>query len=111
MNKVKIGTALGMLQKNKTVKERAEKYVGRIKKSLDISKIQSLEEKIERLYDKIFDLENFSLETNLNKGMEQLTKEDCEKRFSEIIDLSFEKALLERELEIKKEVFISLFGE
>lgn len=102
--------ALTLLRTNKTVNERAEKYTERIRKSLSLKIIDSLKEKIEKIDDKIFDLENFSLETNLNKGMKQLTKEDCEARFEEIIDLSFNKKVLELELAAKQEAFDAYFG-
>lgn len=99
-----------LLSSVKPVNERAEKYAERIKKSLSIKIIDGLQERIEKLDDKIFDLENFSLETDLNKGMKQLTKEDCEKRFEQIIELKFEKFLLDRELLVKKSAFDELFN-
>lgn len=99
-----------LLASMKSVAERADKYADRIKKSLSISIIDNLQERIEKIDDKIFDLENFALETNLNKGMVQLTKEDCEKRFASIIDLKFEQSLLQAELDAKKVAFDELFN-
>lgn len=103
--------ALELLTSNKTVKERAVVYSDRIKTTLNNKIIVSLEEKIENIEDKIFDLENFSLETNVNKGLKQLTKEDCQERFEQIIELSYEKDLLQAELDSKKATFIAYFGE
>lgn len=99
-----------LLASVKSVTERADKYADRIKKSLSISIIDNLQERIEKIDDKIFDLENFALETNLNKGMVQLTKEDCEKRFAQIIELKFEQSLLQAELNAKKAAFDELFN-
>ena len=101
--------ALTLLETNKTVKERAGKYVERIKKSISLEVIDTLKEKIEKIDDQIFDLENFSLETNLNKGLKQLTKEDCENRFKEIINLEYKKKLLSLELEAKTQAFNKYF--
>ena len=99
-----------LLASTKSVADRAATYAERIKKSLSIYIIDNLQERIEKIDDKIFDLENFALETNLNKGMVQLTKEDCEKRFANIIDLKFEQSLLQAELKAKKAAFDELFN-
>ena len=40
-----------------------------------------------------------------------MTKEDCEKRFEEIIELTYAKDMLELELESKTECFNDLFTE
>lgn len=102
--------ALDLLKTNKTVAERAEKYVSRIGESLKIKMIVPLKEQIAKIEDEIFDLENFSLDTNLNKGLKQMTKEDCEQRFETIIQKTFEKEILELELRTKTEKFEELFG-
>ena len=57
--------ALKLLKKNRTTEERAEKYTERIKSSLTIKIITNLEEKIEKIADNIYDLENFNLSTVL----------------------------------------------
>lgn len=101
--------ALKLLKKNRTTEERAEKYVERIKNSLNIRIITNLTERIEKIADDIYDLENFNLSTDLNKGEIQLTKEECEDRFIQIIDLNYTKKLLELELKAKKEIFTHYF--
>ena len=101
--------ALKLLKKNRTTEERAEKYTERIKSSLTIKIINNLEERIEKIADNIYDLENFNLSTDLNKGGNQLTKEECEDRFIKIIDLNYTKKLLELELKVKKEIFTHYF--
>lgn len=103
--------ALDLLQQSKSIKERAVKYAQRIAKSLELSLINTLEEEIEKMEDKIFDLENFTLDTNLNKGVKEMTKEDCETRFKEIIELNYKIDLKKAELASKKKSFDSLFGE
>ena len=101
--------ALKLLKKNRTTEERAEKYVERIKNSLNIKIITNLTERIEKIADNIYDLENFNLSTDLNKGEIQLTKEECEDRFIKIIELNYTKKLLELELKAKKEIFTHYF--
>lgn len=101
--------ALKLLKKNRTTEERAEKYVERIKNSLSIKIITNLTERIEKIADNIYDLENFNLSTDLNKGEIQLTKEECEDRFIKIIELNYTKKLLELELKAKKEIFTHYF--
>ena len=103
--------ALDLLKQAKSVEQRADKYSVRIKTSLEIEMIQPLKEKIEKIEDKIFDLENFSLDTNLNKGQKLMTKEDYEDRFREIINLSYEKEMVSLELKAKEKAFNNLFGE
>ncbi len=102
--------ALALLKKSKSTTERASKYASRIAQSLRVDKIIPLEEEIEKIDDKIFDLQDFSLETDLNAGMKKLTKEDCEKRFGEIIDLQVKKTVLELKLKATQEAYDELFG-
>lgn len=106
---VKKSRAHELLATVKSIGERAATYAERIKKSLQLSMILPLEEEIEGIDDEIFDLESFTLETDLNKGMKQLTKEDCEERFSKIIELRYKKKLKVLELEVKREAFEDLF--
>ena len=101
--------AFALLLSNKSVAERATKYVDRIKKSLELKIINTLEEEIETMEDQVFDLENFNLDTNLNKGQKEMTKEDCESRFESIINLRYKIDLKKAELKSKKAAFNALF--
>lgn len=103
--------ALDLLKTAKSVEARADKYAARIKSSLNIEMILPLKEKIEKIDDEIFDLENFSLDTNLNKGQKLMTKEDCEERFRKIINLNYQKEMLTLELKAKEKAFNTLFEE
>ena len=103
--------ALSFLKKSKTVKARAEQYAPRISQSLKIKMLVPLEEEINKITDKIFDLEDFSLSTDHNKGQQRMTIEDCQARFEEIINLTYRKEALILELEVKQEAFDNLFGE
>lgn len=102
--------ALSLMLGSKTTKERASNYFSRIKEGLYHSKIKSFEERINKKKDEIFDLENISLETNKNKGIKEFTKEELEKRFSDIIDLRAEITIDELELKSMKAAFEDYFG-
>ena len=97
--------AESLLLSGQKVSERASKYAERVAKSLELKLITSLEEEIEEKNDKILDLENFSLETDLNKGIKPLTKEEVEANFKTIIELTFERDLLEAKLNSYKKAY------
>ena len=80
--------AITLLKQNKTVTERAEQYAQSIKRNLQRDIIDTLVSKKESIEDKIFDLGNFNLVTNLNAAQKQMTKEDCEARLKQLIDLA-----------------------
>lgn len=104
MNKAEI-----LLNKSKSVIERASKYSKRVAKSLEIKMIDSLKENIEKYDDQIFDLENFSLKTDINKGREALTKEEIEERFEKIINLHYERDLTVAKLKSIENAFNKYF--
>ena len=103
--------AKDLLKKNTSVEVRVEEFVVSLKRDLLRDIIEPLEVKIEKINDKIFDLKDFSVETNVNKGRAAITREGAKARFTEIIELEYEKTLLERELEIKKVSYDSYFLE
>lgn len=103
--------ALSLLKKRKSVTERSEQYADRIAKSLELSLINPIKENIEKIDDRIFDLENFSLETDLNAGLQQLTKEKAEERFKQIIELHYEKDLLTAQLNSYQNAYDKYFVE
>ena len=102
--------ALEILEKNQSTKERASEYLKSIKRNLQKKVIDSLEEKIEAIEDKIYGLLDMSLNTDLNKGVKTVTRDQAEARFSEVIELEYELELLNRELEIKRKSFDNYFS-
>jgi len=103
--------ALDLLKTNKTVSERAEQYATSMKRNIQKNVIDVLISKKERYEDDLFELTNFTLDTNINQGMNQMTKEDCEKRFTKIIEIGYNLELLTRELDIKQAIFDIYFSE
>ena len=101
--------AFNLLDGAKSVSARASQYASRIKKSIELKIINALEEEIGALNDKIFDLEDFSLETDKNRGVEKITKEAAEQRFTDIINIKFEIDMKKAELKSKKKSFNELF--
>ena len=102
--------ALTLLESNKSVKEIAGSYLSSIKRNLQASVIDNLKTKIDTLTDRRFSLQNFNLTTNLNNGVVAMSREECEKRFKDLIDLEYELSLTEMELKIKTKSFNEYFG-
>ena len=103
--------ALDLLKKNTTSADRANNYITPIKRNIQTNVIDVLIASQEALMDKIQDLKDFSLSTDLNAGVKQLSREDCEKRFTQIINLECEYKLQEAILEIKQASFDKYFLE
>ena len=102
--------ALELLKANKSVSERAENYVIASKRNIQRDVIDSLVSKVESIEDELFELTNFNLETNINAGVTQMTKESVETRFKKIIDLEYKLQLISMELKVKQESFNKYFG-
>ena len=102
--------AIDLLKSNKSVSERAESYLVSIERDLKRDVIDALQVRKEKIEDSLFELKDFTLETDVNKGNVRMTKEDCKRRFEKIIDLEFELTLVEQELKIKSESFDKYFG-
>ena len=106
LEKTKAEKLLGTV---KTSNEKVAAYFPRIKRSLWI-KLTNFKENLEKLSDEITDLENFTLDTNLNKATVAMTMEEYEKRFINILDKKFEYELLKAEYDSKKKTFEEYFG-
>jgi archaellum component FlaC len=102
--------ALELLKTNTGVAERAENYVSSVKRNIQRDVIDALTAKKEKIDDELFELKNFSLETDANKGVIEMKREDVEKRFRKIIDLEYELKLVTLELTAKQESFEKYFG-
>ncbi len=102
--------ALELLKTNKSVSERAENYIISVKRNLQRDVIDSLVQKKESMEDELFELTNFSLETDVNRGFQAMTKESVEARFKKVIDLEYRLKLVELELKTKQESFDKYFA-
>jgi hypothetical protein len=111
MTKSKSTKALDLLKSNKTVSERAENYITSVKRNIQRDVIDSLTAKKEAMEDELFELTNFNLETDMNKGYQQMTKESVESRFKKIIDLEYKLKLTDLELSAKQASFDKYFGD
>lgn len=103
--------ALSLMKKNKSVSERAQAYFESVKRNIQRDVIDKLVSRKEELEDRLFELTNFTLDTNLNAGLRQMTKDDCEKRFKEIIETEYQLQLTELELKAKQASFGKYFTE
>jgi hypothetical protein len=110
-NKAKTSKALDLLKSNKTVSERAENYIVSVKRNIQRDVIDAITAKKEAMEDELFELTNFNLETDMNKGFQAMTKESVESRFKKIIDLEYKLKLTNLELTAKQESFDKYFGD
>ena len=102
--------ALDLLKSNKSVSERAENYIISVKRNLQRDIIDALVQKKEAMEDELFELTNFTLETNINNGVQAMTKETIEARFKKVIDLEYKLKLTNLELVTKQESFDKYFA-
>jgi hypothetical protein len=101
--------ALQLLKANLSVEQRAENFINSVKRNLQ-KKLDSLTEEKEKIEDKIADLQNFKLVTDINKGEIGLTRDQVEERFSLILELEYQLELLNKKIEIKTQSFNKYFG-
>lgn len=102
--------ALDLLKSNKSVSERAENYIVSVKRNLQRDVIDALVQRKEAMEDELFELTNFTLETNINNGIQAMTKETIEARFKKVIDLEYKLKLTNLELATKQESFDKYFA-
>lgn len=103
--------ALELLKSNKSVTDRAENFATAIKRNIQRDVIDALISQKEKIDDQLFELTDFALTTNLNNGVKQMTKDECEARFKKIIDFEFQLTMLNLEIKVKTESFNKYFGE
>ena len=60
--------------------------------------------------DELFELTNFNLETDVNRGYQAMTKESVEARFKKVIEIEYKLRLIDLELKTKQESFDKYFG-
>ena len=102
--------ALDLLKSNKSVSERSENYIISVKRNIQRDIIDALVQKKESMEDELFELTNFTLETNVNNGVQAMTKETIEARFKKVIDLEYKLKLTNLELATKQESFDKYFA-
>ena len=101
--------ALNLLQRSKRTSEKAESYISRIARDMKRSKIEDIEDAISKIRDRIFDLENFNLSTNVNKGEVAATREQVLSNFDQIFELQMEMKIMEEHLNLNKEIYAEYF--
>lgn len=102
--------AVDIMKKTVSVNEKAEKYGKRIKRNLKVAILDKMNIEKEQIEDKIESLQEFSLDTDLNKGQRVITAEECEKRFAEIILLRRNLRLLEIDIRETSKIYNEYFG-
>ena len=93
------------------IKERADKFFVTIKRNLQKEILDPLITQREKLEDDIASVLDFSLNTDINRGLTPITREKCQERFKTSITLQYELNLLNMEIAQKQIIFDELFLE
>ena len=101
--------ALQLMKQAPTTEERASKYVETIQRNLLKNYIDPVVDRKDNLEDKIASLLDFSLDTDLNKGVLPITREAAEDRLNKVLQLRYELKFVELELETKFKIFNEFF--
>ena len=99
------------LKKAPSTEARAEKFAQTISRNLQKSFLDVLIDKKEKMEDSLDSLLDFSLDTNLNKGVAPITREEAEKRIAKALDLKYELEMITLEINIKQKHFNEFFKE
>lgn len=102
--------AIDIMKRSDSVATRAVKYNRIIRRNLKKSILDPLNDQKDALEDKIENLKDFSLDTNLNAGVKRIDREDCEKRFKDLIQARYDLSMLKLEIDEKTSIFKELFG-
>ncbi len=102
-------TALSLLKTSTTVAARAESFEKTIRRNIQREVLDTLIADKEKYEQKLFELQDFSLETDLNAGQRRMTADDCETRFKEMINIEFRLTMLDLEIKVKQESFNKYF--
>lgn len=101
---------LDLLKKSKSTNERAEAFYNGIARDLKIDVIDTLTRKKEKLEEERFELEDFTLGTDVNAGMKKMTQDECKAKFARIIEIEYELEMLDLEIESKTAAYEKYFG-
>lgn len=109
MSQTKVPFALKIMQENKSVEDRSLSFIVSVERSIMREIIDPLIIKKEKLEQQILDLKDFSLDTDINKGRQRVTAEDCEKRFKAIFKAEYDLELLNLEIDSMKGIYDKYF--
>lgn len=101
--------ALEIMRKAQSVEARADKFSVTIARNIQKDVIDVLITQKEKLEDEIDSILDFSLETNINRGLKQITREEAEQRFKLAIEKGYELRLVKMELKVKTKLFNKYF--
>lgn len=103
--------ALNIMQKSKSVEDRAVDYLESIKRNIQADTIDVLLKKRDKIKDKISGVLDFTLQTDLNAGQSSITRDDCESRFKRAMEYEYELEILNLEIEAKEAIFAKYFDD
>ena len=102
--------ALNLLKRSKRTNERANSYMETLGRNMKRTHIEGVEDQIRSLQEKVFDLETFNLNTNVNSGKVAMTREQVENNFNRIFELQQEIKILQETLALNVEIYNEYFS-
>jgi hypothetical protein len=103
--------ALDLMKTAPSVEDRADNFITSITRNLKKQIMDPLVDRKDLMEDKIKSLMDFSLATDLNKGVAPITREEAEDRFRQVLALEYSLKLLALETAVKTVIFTEYFGE
>ena len=102
---------LDLLKNTPSVEAKSVAYEARVKGNLYKLRIQPILDKIREIETQIEDQLDFSLDTDLNRGISAISRPEVEKRLDTVINLKYQLGVQEMELKLTEAGFNDLFDE
>lgn len=102
--------ALDIMRESVPINKKAEDYFKTIKRNLQKQVLDVLIDKKEHLEDTLASYLDFSLDVNINKGINPITREEAEKRFGKALEIEYELTLVTIELKTKQDIYDKYFS-
>jgi len=98
-----------LLSQSINVGERAKTFTESIQRNLQKKVIDILIEEKEKLTDQIFAAKDFTLQTDINSGVNAITRDEAEKRIDTAMQLEYRLVFVEIELKERQAIFDKYF--
>lgn len=99
-----------LLAKNTSNKELVNQYADSLECDVQFETLEPLYAKERKFKSEKFELEQFRLETDMNRGITAMTYEQCKTNVRRLIQIEFELSLIRKEIEYKQIAYNKLFN-
>jgi hypothetical protein len=100
---------LNLLKSTPSVEAKSVAYEARVKENLYKTRIQPILDKIREIETQIEDQLDFSLDTDMNRGISAISRPEVEKRLDTVMTLKYQLGVQEMELKLTMAGFNELF--